>query len=438
MVLVENNDFYIAQCKTLIEQKLAWGNSEQWQNQDFETLSEKIFEETKIQLSITTLKRIWGKVRYDSTPNLATLNALVQFIGYENWRIFISAHLHKENPPPQETTINEVVIKQEEATKIRTVIPKLLSRQLFKKTWIIAGGVIFLGILIVFLSFQKKVKLLTYSNVVFKSKPVTLGLPNTVVFQYDASNSNADSVFIQQSWDSQRRFKVAKEQKEYTSTYYYPGYFRAKLILNDSIVKEHDVFIETDGWLGTIDKDSIPIYFSKSEVQQGELMGISAKDFSLQNIDLQGNIFWTSLFNVNRNNVAPSDNFTFEIEVKNTFNQGNGVCQHTRIVLLCTEGVHVIPLSIKGCVGELNLVLGNENIEGKTKDLSAFGVNFSDWVRVRCEVKNRHAQIFLNDKLAYEGDFQYSIGQIIGTKIRFAGTGQVRNFQIKEGNYPQN
>ncbi len=426
---MENNDFYIAQCKSQIEQKLSWGNSEQWQNQDFEALSEKIFEETKVSLSSSTLKRIWGKVRYESNPNLATLNTLAQFIGYENWRTFTSIELTKDNATPQETTVKEVVTQPN--TQLLTITDSNSPKQPAKKILLIGSAFAFLSLLFMFWAFDKKNKTLIYSNIVFESKPVTLGLPNTVVFQYDASNSNADSVFIQQSWDSQRRFKVAKEQREYTSTYYYPGYFRAKLILNDSIVKEHDVFIETDGWLGTIDKDSIPIYFSKNEVQQGESVGISKKDFSSQNIDLQENTPWISLFNVNKSNVVPSDNFTFEIEVKNTFKQGNGVCQYTGIVLLCSEGVHVIPLSIKGCVGELKLVLGNESIEGKIKDLSAFGVDFSDWVRVRCEVKNRHTQIFLDDRLVYKGDFQHSIGQIIGTKIRFAGTGQVRNMKLR-------
>ena len=90
----------IAKCRELIEKKLAWGKSDTWRSQDFETLSEKILEETKVMLSSTTLKRIWGKVSYESTPNMATLNALAQFAGYENWRVFTATDFQ----PLQEKT----------------------------------------------------------------------------------------------------------------------------------------------------------------------------------------------------------------------------------------------------------------------------------------------------------------------------------------------
>ncbi len=79
-----NEAFFILKCRELIEEKLAWGKSEHWQNQDFESLREKVFEETGISLSTSTLKRIWGKVKYESSPNVATLNALAQFVSYEN------------------------------------------------------------------------------------------------------------------------------------------------------------------------------------------------------------------------------------------------------------------------------------------------------------------------------------------------------------------
>ena len=59
-----------------------------WTNQDFLRLSELIAEKTGVTVSHVTLKRVWGKVRYDSLPNTHTLNTLVQFLGYDNWRDF--------------------------------------------------------------------------------------------------------------------------------------------------------------------------------------------------------------------------------------------------------------------------------------------------------------------------------------------------------------
>ena len=82
----------IRQVKKLFEEKTGWGDSEKWTNQDFLQLSELILEQTGVTLSHVTLKRVWGKVKYESLPNTHTLNTLVQFLGYESWRDFSSKH----------------------------------------------------------------------------------------------------------------------------------------------------------------------------------------------------------------------------------------------------------------------------------------------------------------------------------------------------------
>ena len=76
------------QVKRLFEEKTGWGDSDLWNNQDFLELRGMILDETGIVLSHVTLKRIWGKVRYESLPHTSTLNAIVQFLGYRNWREF--------------------------------------------------------------------------------------------------------------------------------------------------------------------------------------------------------------------------------------------------------------------------------------------------------------------------------------------------------------
>jgi hypothetical protein len=94
----------IQQVKRLYEEKTGWGDSDLWNNQDFLELSEMIFDQTGVALSHVTLKRIWGKVRYESLPRTNTLNTIVQFLGYWNWREFrvknagaVAASSHKSS-----------------------------------------------------------------------------------------------------------------------------------------------------------------------------------------------------------------------------------------------------------------------------------------------------------------------------------------------------
>jgi hypothetical protein len=85
---MNTREFLIERTIKLYESNTGWGDSHEWTNQDFVILSEKIQERTGAALSHVTLKRIWGKVKYNSLPNIHTLDTLVQFLGYEHWRAF--------------------------------------------------------------------------------------------------------------------------------------------------------------------------------------------------------------------------------------------------------------------------------------------------------------------------------------------------------------
>ncbi len=76
---------------TIIEQQLDWGDPSAWQTKDFEILNELIFEKTKVSLSESTLRRIWGRVEYNHLPSTTTLDTLSKFAGFESWRAFYPA-----------------------------------------------------------------------------------------------------------------------------------------------------------------------------------------------------------------------------------------------------------------------------------------------------------------------------------------------------------
>jgi hypothetical protein len=400
----------LKKCRELIEEKLTWGSSTRWQNQDFETLSERIFESTHTRLSTSTLKRLWGKIPYDSTPNLATLNALAQFIGHENWRAFSAVY----GSVPVRVKVKTFGLYKPQNVRfslLLCVLIVLIPRSLS--------------------AFWNYKPTLRFSNVTLSSRLTNLGLPTTAIFEYNAAYSNADSVFIQQNGNKHQRTKIDKHKFRWAHTYYFPGVYPTQLVLNDSVVKTHDLVIETDGWLGMVDNYPVPVYFPKTQVRQKEYAGITDAELEKVYRHFPKEIPWISLFNVQKERAVSSQNFVMEVAVRNTFGKGNGVCQHTKIGLLGTEGTMVIPLSIKGCVGELQVVSANELFEGSTEDLTGFGVDFKEWAEVRCEVKNNLMKIFVNQKLAFARSIEQNIGQIVGTRIQFMGTGEVRELTLR-------
>lgn len=425
--MVSEEDVW-ARCRRLIEQKVGWGNSDHWQNRDFEQLSEQILTETGVSLSVTTLKRLWGRVRYESSPNLTTLDTLAQFVGYENWRTLrVNAPTEAVTAPVQPTPGSIQPVAPSDR------IPVSLTSSSSYGRWAalgLAGVLVLVGII---WGYRKRNTTLHYEAVSFASRPVAKGLPNTVVFDYDARDTNADSVFIQQSWNPALRSQVEKTGRQYTSTYYYPGYYRAKLVLNDSIVREQDLFIASNGWLGTVDRYPIPLYLRSTLVQKptGEA-AITPADLQTVGVTLTDKTPFVSLFRVDSSQLSNGKRFVFETAVRSTYNRGDAVCQPVAIMLMCTMGAHVIPLSVPGCVGELTLMTGHRAISGKTTDLSGFGVDFNDWVTVRYEVVDKRVRISINQKLVYQGTLSGSPGRVTGLHYRFKGTGAVQYARLKD------
>ncbi len=68
-------------------------------SKDFDFLSKQLFERLHQQVSVSTLKRLWGYVATDSQPRESTLDLLAQFVGSANWEVFCA-----ESDPPPHTT----------------------------------------------------------------------------------------------------------------------------------------------------------------------------------------------------------------------------------------------------------------------------------------------------------------------------------------------
>ena len=410
---MSENQYYIDHCKALIEEKLGWGNSANWQAQDFENLSEQILIETKTLISASTLKRIWGKVKYQSNPNLSTLDTLSKFIDFQNWRDFVKYCVDTTKPQGVVSSLEPMVKKK--------IFIYLVAILVLLSSFSLVG----------FLLQKKAINTLQIDNVKFNSRAVSVGVPNTVVFEYDAMQSNADSVFIQQNWDEKRRVRVDKSHHQHTSVYYLPGYYRAKLILNDSIVKEHDIFIETEDWIGVLYKDSIPFYLQKDSYRHNSWYGISSEEKN-QYLPTDGLIPSFLLTYVNRDITVDSRSFSLSVNIQNTFAHPAAPCKHTDLTLLGTEGAIIIPLSKAGCVGENKLRIGEQLLDGRFHDLSAFGVDYATPVKVECDARSGKIKIKLNGKLAYEGvDFK-GIGNIVGIRAKFQGAGRLDSFQLSK------
>lgn len=400
----------IHSCLRKIEAQLGWGNSIGWSTQEFELLSKKIQEATGIALSVATLKRIWGKVQYASKPNVTTLNALAQYLGHENWQVF------KQLDIQQHSNGNG-------AAEYVMPTPQVRGRNNNYRIWLTSLIVITCVLLIFYFYSNSPDPLINANEFQFSSKKVIdEGVPNTVIFDYDATAASpTDSVFIQQSWDKRLSTQVARDQHQHTSIYYHPGFFEAKLRINQTIVKRHNLFITTKGWTSLIDQKPVPVYFKQADVIRNGVLGITLDQIQENNIPLQPKPPHLYYYNMNYFGEARSGDLIIETNFKNTYGEGANVCQFTEIRIQFEGGALIVPLSAKGCVSELKFM----NRDGKKSDLSALGCDFNDWVKFKVAFLNKTFSISINEKQAFEFPYESDSLRFVGLGYGFEGTGTV-------------
>ncbi|MFS4469698.1 hypothetical protein [Maribacter sp. 2210JD10-5] len=397
----------------LIERELNWGKGENWSNKDFEELSKLILKKTKKRLSVTTLKRIWGRAERIANPSSATLDILAEYTGFSNWRAFVN------------TAGLPVRSKVEEKTTLKRVIPFII------------GILLLIGILSAFYwptaqeTTMMPEQVIANRNFSFKNRAVSSGLPNSVVFEYDISAAAENATTqIQQSWDSSKRISISKEDSIATCIYYYPGFFQSKLVVDDVIVAEQDVFIPTDGWLGVIERDSIPIYLNKDEIVRNNQLAIAKETIAEYGLDPRTEKVAVSFYQVQDFGALYTNDFDIKLSLKNTMQNGFSSCQWVQIYVLYEGGAVGIPLGKKGCASEMDMMVFGKFINGKKNDLSGFGVDFSEFVDLRCTVNDNIFKILVNNAITYKTPMPDTIEKIRGITIHFEGAGTVSSLEM--------
>jgi len=406
---------YINLCKRLIEEKFHFENEGGTLRQrDLEYLADSIEEKSGIKLSLSTLKRLWKK-EYDQMPHPSTLQALVSVLGYKDWQDF------KLQTTPAPITV-----------PVKKYAPSF-------GRWLALTAVAAIAVVIWLIAFrtgkQDKTKPIVKGPVTFTgNKTVSQGVPSTIVFNYDVSNVLADSFFFQQAWNNLEKVKIDPKEHYYSNIYYYPGFHKAKLIANDSVIKRFRVHITTNGWLPLVRYsavDNTPIYIKNvSSISNGALH-IRRNDLESSHVNMDKD-FILSYFNVREFENTYSDNFSLDTKIicDSTDNQP---CPAFELVLICEEHIFFVDLTGKGCERNIGVKMGEVYQNGSNSDLSAFGRDLYKWQHLQIRVIHKQATIYLDEKPVYSITFKNDFGKLMGLNYTFSGTGAVDYVKLSNG-----
>ena len=419
-------------CMTELCKKAGFPDTDRLVQRDLQFLCDSIESQTGVLISLSTIRRLLNG-GFSRLPQIATLDAIAKFSGYPNWQGFKNKTLDTLAVRPSDTDHNPRARPQinDERTP-RPGITHPIRRPVFTTARFLLPGAFLLLAALGLLAIRKagKPRLSNASAAQFSAIKVTSNdLPNTVVFRYDVENVTADSFFIQQSWDRNRRVRIDKHNHTLTDIYYEPGYHVAKLIAGDQIIKTIDVSIPTDRWVFYAKEthSSRPAYISSKGISNGSLQ-LTKEDLLNSQVDIQKAHLYLQVWYPSKIE-ALSDNFILKFRVRvNKLN--NDLCPWFIGEVFGQRNFMYFTSSLKGCTSELKAQYGEKLFNGKTYDFSALGADVRTWQNVELTIRNKAVSIDINGAKAFSTTYDQSCGLITGLGFISNGLAEIDSVNL--------
>ncbi len=404
-------------CMSELCRSAGFADTSQLVQRDLEFLCDSIDSKTGVLISLSTMRRLMNG-QFARLPQVATLNAMATYIGYQNWQDFKCKKIAADTPDAPAVTAAPLLesVPSVPSEPVKPATTKSIYPKTSYAKYVVAGGILLLlagGLLAMFSS--RKPDVTNFDKATFTiNKATKSDLPNTVIFNYNIDDVNADSFFIQQSWDRNRRVRIKKGSHTLTDIYYEPGYHVAKLIANDQIIKTIDVSIPTDRWFFYSKEkltSSYPKYIHSNGIQHGSML-LTKEDIINAKVDYTKENIYVQVYSPTEIKYS-SDNYRVKFRCRvNDLN--NNPCPNLMFEVMVQRYFAFFTATPKGCSSELTAEFGEKFVSGKEKDLTSFGIDVRNWQNVELTVQNKTATIKVNDKVIYTSAYNESNGLITG------------------------
>ncbi|WP_207514749.1 hypothetical protein [Longitalea luteola] len=396
--------------------KSGYTNTAQMTQRDFDYISTEIEKRSGILISGTTIKRL-ALGDFSRLPQVATLNAIANYFDHKTWQDLKTSRSAVINSG------KEIFSSGKRKNRF-----KILKNKLVYFTASILVVIVILGL---FLFKSRPDSILHAEKAKFSCQRTTLNdMPNTVIFNYDIDQVQADSFFIQQSWDKNRRKRIYKNTHTITDIYYEPGYHIARLIANDSIIKTIDVHIPTDRWFFyAIDNiaNYIPEYIKTAKYLDNGILGLNAQAVKENNIDITKDKLYHYTYFPSEMTVR-SNNFRLKTRIR--MNEvRNSLCPYITLELFCQGYFMLMKMTNKGCANKAALLLGRE-IKGNEADLTALTVDVNQWTDIEIASTDNIVSIYINNKKVFSAPGFDRVKYISGLAFISNGLCEVDNLDV--------
>ena len=367
---------------------------------DFDHIGEQLRQKSGILISGTTIKRLaYGE--FSRLPQIATLNAIANYFNYKNWQDYKADKIKRGE-------------EKELATEPQLESVKKAKHRFRFKYLSIPVILIIISAIYFFSTTRGTIRNAGKATFSFR-KNTSNDIPNSVVFSYNIDDVQADSFFIQQSWDANRRVRIYKGKYTVTDIYYEPGYHIARLIANDSAIRTVDVSIPTDRWFFyAIDNvaNYRPEYIKADSIVHDGSLSLTVEQVKEHSIDVSKDKRYHYVYFPSQMDV-PSDNFKFTTRVRMREVRPTA-CPYIEIEIFCQRAFMIMRSTTKGCAHESSLIFGEQQMKGIDTDLLPISFDVSQWTDIEIMVKNKVATIKIDGKAVFSTRFTTDTKNLAG------------------------
>lgn len=382
------------------------GPSADWIDYHYTMLHEQIFEATKTSISVRTLKRIF-KVNDTYEPQIATKNAMAQYLGYKDWTNFLKENSDNEIKPA------------ESPAPAPPIKPEVIAGNKRPKIVFWATGAFLLITVIVAAMF-----FFNQPEVTFNVKNTSGHAPLTAAISYNLSRLNYKNAFI--DFGSGGEYKLLLGPKgEMTYLYKTPNFYKMRLIADGRVLSKTTVDVQTKGWVcyvGNNDQNARVVTDSSKFGDKSSLY-FAPSIINGLNINTKEE-YWVDYRNI-KNFHVDGDQMTVEFRLRNSQDMGGFDCFDTSLEFTGESGRGRFKFVKPGCTQFADTEFGDTQLTGNFHNLSSLGVDLSKWTVVRIETRNKTSMVYINNVFKYKTVYNVPIGNIRGLFCRFKGSGQL-------------
>ena len=388
------------------ENRFNHGSAADWKHSDFNDLSREILRYTDVNISPSTLKRIFGKVSVDDDyiPQQATVDALKKYGEY----------VEPESTQQTQPVLGEhTALNRKGNFKQRKILLPILA--------------IVIAMIALFTWRYWKPKAISGAINITRTEGL---LPATVAF--DLQLPDIDDSFFINFGDKSPLVYIKPGEKTAAHIYYIPGVFNVTLQTRQQTLATTSAYIKSDNWIvfGCHRQDDIPVHFyALPAVKNDSLFNVTNNQLFQLGLDTTGPVL-TRLSNYTPVNQT-ADDFIFETTFKNHIQEKGIFCRSTQFQISGSNSMIRFRWVNAGCSQRVLNVVSEQIFKGASNDLSQFVLDLSQWNTVKLVNHQKQISLYVNGKQIFTGSYQKSLGNISGLFLEFEGTGIVKTCELK-------